>query len=69
MKGLGTCSIREQEQNGGSPIMKAYQIWGIPRYILIDQAGKIVDVDAERPSSGDVIAAEISRLLGKKEEG
>lgn len=69
MKGLGTYSIREPEQTGRSLIMKAYQIWGIPRYILIDQAGKIVNVLAERPSSGDVIATEINRLLDKKEEG
>ncbi|MBT1698735.1 TlpA family protein disulfide reductase [Fulvivirgaceae bacterium PWU4] len=69
MKGLGTYSIREQKQDGGSPFQKVYQISGIPRYILIDQAGKIVAAEAERPSSGDVIAAEINKLLNKKQEG
>lgn len=40
----------------------AYQLSGIPRYMLIDQAGKIVDVNAARPSSS-TIASEIDRLL------
>jgi thiol-disulfide isomerase/thioredoxin len=39
-----------------------YQLSSIPRYMLIDQAGKIVDVNAARPSSG-TIASEIDRLL------
>lgn len=69
MQGLGTYSIREQKQDGGSPFQKVYQISGIPRYILIDQAGKIVAAEAKRPSSGDVIAAEINKLLNRKEEG
>jgi hypothetical protein len=36
--------------------MKAYRPSGIPRYILIDQAGNVVDTEAERPSSGKVEA-------------
>ena len=43
-------------------VRKAYQINGIPRYILIDQAGNMVDAEADRPSSGK-IEAEINRLI------
>lgn len=43
-------------------LWKAYQLSSIPRYMLIDQAGKLVDVNAARPSSGK-IADEIERLL------
>ena len=35
-------------------IFEAYQIIGVPRYILIDSAGKIADSDAPKPSSGKV---------------
>ncbi len=34
-----------------SSIVKDYKISGIPRFLLIDQAGKIFDVKAPRPSS------------------
>ena len=43
-------------------LWQGYQLSGIPRYILIDQAGKLVDVNAAHPSSGNV-ADEIERLL------
>jgi thiol-disulfide isomerase/thioredoxin len=33
-----------------SSIMRDYNIRGIPRYILIDREGKIIDVNASRPS-------------------
>jgi len=42
-------------------IMKDYAIHGIPRFILIDQEGNIVDADAARPS-GD-IGDQIEELL------
>ncbi|WP_428663957.1 TlpA family protein disulfide reductase [Runella sp.] len=45
-------------------IYQSYKISGIPRYILIDQEGKIVNVDATRPSSGKA-ADEIEALLSK----
>lgn len=35
-------------------IMQAYSMNGIPRYILIDKNGKIIDANAERPSSGKI---------------
>ncbi len=54
--------VRESAESRESPLMKAYEISGIPRYILIDQAGNIVDAEAERPSSGK-IEAEINRLI------
>lgn len=43
-------------------LWSVYQLSSIPRYMLIDQAGKLVDVNAARPSSGK-IAGEIERLL------
>ncbi|MBB3838511.1 thiol-disulfide isomerase/thioredoxin [Runella defluvii] len=43
-------------------IYKSYKIGGIPRYILIDQEGKIVSADAPYPSSGKV-EDEIRALL------
>jgi hypothetical protein len=38
-----------------SSFVKAYQINGIPRYILIDPKGKIVTADALRPSNPKLI--------------
>lgn len=35
---------------GSSPISRAYNINGIPRFLLFDKSGKIIDVDAPRPS-------------------
>lgn len=34
----------------GSPFQTAYQISGIPRFILLDKEGRIIDNDAQRPS-------------------
>ncbi|UII21711.1 TlpA family protein disulfide reductase [Fulvivirga ligni] len=39
---------------GQTGIMEAYNMWGIPRYILIDKDGKIASANTKRPSSGDV---------------
>lgn len=50
------------DQAGNSKICQDYKIQGIPRFLLIDQAGKIVDVQADRPSGGH-IAEEIQGLL------
>lgn len=41
---------------------KNYQFSSIPRYMLIDQEGKLVDANADRPSSGRIETA-IQRLL------
>lgn len=38
--------------NFNSAVAKLYNSKGIPHYILIDQAGNIVDINAKRPSGG-----------------
>ena len=38
------------DKNFESDFIKAYEITSIPRYILLDPEGKIVDADAARPS-------------------
>ena len=60
----GVHIIDPPEGEDGS-IMKTYQINGIPRYILIDQTGNIMDAEAERPSSGKV-EAEINKLIARE---
>ncbi len=50
------------DQAGNSKICQDYKIRGIPRFILIDQAGNIVNAQADRPSSG-AVAGEIEALL------
>lgn len=47
---------------GSSQICKDYKIQGIPRFLLIDSAGNIVNAQADRPSQGTV-AGEIEALL------
>ena len=42
------------ENDWNSNFVKGYKINGIPRFILIDPAGKIVSPDAPRPSSDDL---------------
>ena len=39
-----------------SEFIKAYQIYGIPRFILVDPEGKIVSASAPRPSSEQLLA-------------
>jgi thiol-disulfide isomerase/thioredoxin len=40
-----------------------FQVTGIPRYMLVDKKGNVVNDNAPRPSSGDVIATSIKALL------
>ncbi len=47
----------------GADICKKYNITGIPRFILIDKEGKIINVSADRPSGG--IDGILSKLLAK----
>jgi thiol-disulfide isomerase/thioredoxin len=44
------------DNDWNSDFVKAYQIKGIPRFLLIDPDGNIVTPDAPRPSSKDLIA-------------
>jgi thiol-disulfide isomerase/thioredoxin len=49
--------------NWQSEIAKFFQISSIPRYMLIDTKGNIVDLNAKRPSSGQQIYNDIIHLL------
>jgi len=60
--------VKEQELGGvqiqmpggwGSEICKKYNITGIPRFMLIDKEGKVIDTKTMRPSQG------VSSLLQK----
>ncbi|MFB9057265.1 TlpA family protein disulfide reductase [Mariniflexile ostreae] len=42
--------------------MEAFQVSGIPRFILIDPKGNVVDPDAPRPSSGEVLTGLFTQL-------
>lgn len=44
----------------GNIVSKAYNVGGIPRYILIDKEGKIISADSPRPSNEN-----LRRLLDK----
>jgi thiol-disulfide isomerase/thioredoxin len=45
-----------------APIAKAYQVNGIPRYVLIDKEGKIANSNAPRPAD---VKQELEALLGR----
>ena len=49
--------------NWSSAIAKYFGITSIPRYMLINKKGEIVDLNAKRPSSGQQIYDDIVRLL------
>jgi thiol-disulfide isomerase/thioredoxin len=49
--------------NWSSEIVKFFQISSIPRYMLMDKKGNIVDMNAKRPSSGSLIYNDILKLL------
>ncbi|MFN8343985.1 MAG: TlpA disulfide reductase family protein [Spirosomataceae bacterium] len=63
-KNFGGTHINQPKEGNPNSIWKNYLIYGIPRYILIDQKGLIVDVNAPRPSSGK-LQEEIQSLLIK----
>jgi len=48
-----------------SQIAQDYIIKGIPRYMLINKDGTIANVNANRPSSGEVLINDIRGLLGQ----
>lgn len=43
-------------------IYNQFQVDGIPRYMLVDKNGKVVDADASRPSASNILS-EITKLL------
>ncbi len=49
--------------NWGSEIVRYFQISSIPRYMLMDKKGNIVDPNAKRPGSGQEIYNDIIKLL------
>ncbi len=51
------------EPEANQEVSQNYQINGIPRYMLVDKTGKVVNPDAPRPSSGQVIAGLINQYL------
>ncbi len=53
------------DKNWRSDFVEAYEIKGIPRFILLDKKGNIISADAPRPSS-DEIKPLINKWLKKK---
>ena len=54
--------IQLYAEGDGGQFYKDYQVTGIPRYILLDPDGKIIDSDAKRPSDKSLIV-ELKELL------
>ena len=52
------------ENNWSADIMKHFVVEGIPRYLLLDQEGKIIDANAPRPSGNiaEVLAEELAKI-------
>jgi thiol-disulfide isomerase/thioredoxin len=46
-------------------IKQKYQVYQIPRFVLIDKNGNIVDGEAKMPSDKEELIADIERLLAK----
>jgi thiol-disulfide isomerase/thioredoxin len=59
---LGGLQLHQNEAPGKS-ISELYSVNSIPRFILIDEAGKIVSTDAPRPSSGQEIRNLLNSIL------
>lgn len=59
---LGGLQLHQNEAPGKS-ISELYSVNSIPRFILIDEAGKIVSTDAPRPSSGQEIRNLLNSVL------
>ena len=51
------------EPEANQEVSQNYQINSIPRYMLVDKTGKVVNQTAPRPSSGQVIAGLINQYL------
>jgi thiol-disulfide isomerase/thioredoxin len=48
------CVSLVAENGWNSKVARAYQISGIPTFVLIDKSGKIIDSQAPRPSSSEI---------------
>lgn len=48
---------------GRNPVCQKYNVTGIPHYITIGTDGRIVNNNSERPSSGDMLTAELDKAL------
>ena len=55
-KQLGGIQLLADKADFESQFVKDYNITGIPRFILIDPEGKIIDFNAPRPSNPELIA-------------
>ena len=44
---------------------KVYKVEGIPRFIIIDKQGNVVDAYAERPSEREQLIAVLDREINK----
>lgn len=44
-------------------INRLFAVEGIPRYMIADKTGKVINADAPRPSSGSTITEQINKLL------
>ncbi|GAB2569668.1 TlpA family protein disulfide reductase [Spirosoma areae] len=68
-KALGTLQLSGEQgwSKGGwkSRIVQYFGIQSIPRYLLINKAGKVVDAEAKRPSTTDAIWQDILNLIGE----
>ena len=62
-KQLGGIQLLADKADFESQFVKDYNITGIPRFILIDPEGKIIDSNAPRPSNPELIAL-FDGLLG-----
>ncbi len=56
--------INQKQDGQPDAIWQSYLISGVPRYRLIDANGLIVEADAERPSSGKLVA-KLDKLLNE----
>lgn len=54
-----------QSDNFEETISKLYLVNSIPRFIIIDKAGRIVNADGPRPSSGETIRGLLDELLAE----
>jgi len=62
-KKMGGWQLINTDRN--MPFLKKYVVDGIPRFILLDKDGKVVDANAPRPSSGEELTGLIDKTIGK----